>query len=317
MSSSFLKVAFRILSFTIFTLAIHPSLLADVSSIERVIKQIPGYRPDIASLKPIGGGATNHNYILNLSNKRYFIKDTSLTDYELLGMRNQELLCTQIAASKGFSPSVVLADREAGVMIFDFVESNGKFSVKERESLKNLAHRIRDLHQSGIIFPSTFDPILTIKGLYGRIQTRSISLPPEVESKILPYIEHLGDSLQTTASCPCHLDLHSRNVLDDGKNIWIIDWECASMADPLFDLATLASIENFDESQTLTFLTAYYETPKQEIFDRLKLLRILSDTRWLLWCYLQQSASTIDFPYDLVAARYLSQCLQGIEAAKN
>lgn len=310
-------MAFRVASFFLLILAVHSPLQAETSSIERLIQQIPEYQSEIASLKPIGGGATNYNYILSLGEKRYFIKDTSSTNHELLGMSNQEVLCTEMAASRGFSPSVVLADREAGLMICDFVESQGKYSFKETENIKKIAYCIRDLHQSGIIFPSTYDPIAMIKGFYTRIKARSIPLPLEVESIVIPYIEQLGASLQTTAFYPCHLDLHARNLMDDGKTVWIIDWECASMADPLFDLASLASAESFDERQTSIFLYAYYENLKQEDFERFQTLRILADVRWLLWCHLQQSISTIDFPYDVVAARYLSQCLQGIEAANN
>ncbi len=45
------------------------------------------------------------------------------------------------------------------------------------------------------------------------------------------------------------LDLYSRNVLDDGSRLYLIDWEYAAMADPLFDLATSPSADFFSDEE--------------------------------------------------------------------
>ncbi|MCY0672179.1 phosphotransferase, partial [Klebsiella pneumoniae] len=55
----------------------------------------------------------------------------------------------------------------------------------------------------------------------------------------------------------CHNDLLPANLLDDGRDIRIIDWEYASMGDPYFDLAALCANARLDEDAANGMLTAY------------------------------------------------------------
>src|SRR5262249_25525140 len=39
---------------------------------------------------------------------------------------------------------------------------------------------------------------------------------------------------------PCHNDLLNANFIDDGVDLWLVDWEYAGMGDPLLDLGNFA-----------------------------------------------------------------------------
>ena len=55
-----------------------------------------------------------------------------------------------------------------------------------------------------------------------------------------------------------HNDLLPANFLDDGKKIWLIDWEYAGFNSPLFDLGGIASNNDFSiEQETNFFLNAF------------------------------------------------------------
>ena len=43
-----------------------------------------------------------------------------------------------------------------------------------------------------------------------------------------------------------HNDLLAGNFIDDGRRVWLIDWDYAGFNSPLFDLANLASNNEFD-----------------------------------------------------------------------
>jgi sarcosine dehydrogenase len=51
------------------------------------------------------------------------------------------------------------------------------------------------------------------------------------------------------------------NFLDDGKRLWLIDWDYAGFNTPLFDLGGLASNNAFSEDAERAMLEAYYQRP--------------------------------------------------------
>jgi thiamine kinase-like enzyme len=55
-----------------------------------------------------------------------------------------------------------------------------------------------------------------------------------------------------------HHDLLPGNILDDGKRLWLIDFEYAGRGDALFDLGNLASNSSFSAAQSRELLGAYF-----------------------------------------------------------
>ena len=56
-----------------------------------------------------------------------------------------------------------------------------------------------------------------------------------------------------------HHDLLPGNFMDDGKRLWLIDWEYGAFGTAMFDLANLSSNGEFDAAQDETLLAAYFE----------------------------------------------------------
>ena len=74
-----------------------------------------------------------------------------------------------------------------------------------------------------------------------------------------------------------HNDVLPRNVLFDGKRLWLIDWESAYRNDPLVDLAT--ALDNFAPSPDLeeVLLLAWLgHEPDDLLRSRLALVRALT-----------------------------------------
>jgi thiamine kinase-like enzyme len=55
----------------------------------------------------------------------------------------------------------------------------------------------------------------------------------------------------------CHNDLHHLNILDDGKRLWIVDWEYGGCGDPLFDLASFLCQHESTHEERHVLLSAY------------------------------------------------------------
>ena len=47
--------------------------------------------------------------------------------------------------------------------------------------------------------------------------------------------------------------------MDDGKRLWLIDWEYGGFGTAMFDLANIASNNQFDEKAEQDLLAAYFE----------------------------------------------------------
>src|SRR5690606_23453750 len=58
-----------------------------------------------------------------------------------------------------------------------------------------------------------------------------------------------------------HNDLLPANIIDDGKRLWLIDFEYGGFSTAMFDLAGLASNASFDEAQSAALLAEYFDEP--------------------------------------------------------
>lgn len=84
----------------------------------------------------------------------------------------------------------------------------------------------------------------------------------------------------------CHNDVNPKNILMDDQHLWLIDWECSGMGDPLFDLAVVTQSHNLNPSQRIELILAYQ--PSLDIEDTLWCIELyclaytLREMTWLL-----------------------------------
>ena len=62
-------------------------------------------------------------------------------------------------------------------------------------------------------------------------------------------------------SNPGHNDLLAGNFIDDGKRLWLIDWEDGGFGTAMFDLANLATNGSFAPADDRLLLQAYFRQP--------------------------------------------------------
>jgi thiamine kinase-like enzyme len=106
---------------------------------------------------------------------------------------------------------------------------------------------------------------------------------------------------------PCHNDLLTSNLIDDGTRIRIVDWEYAGMGDVFFDLANFAVNNGLPAPDTAEFLHAYYGTVTAEQERALTLMRFMSDFREAMWGVVQQALSDLDFDFRTYAEQHFER----------
>ena len=92
-----------------------------------------------------------------------------------------------------------------------------------------------------------------------------------------------------------HNDLLAANFLDDGKKIWLIDWEYAGYNDPLFDLGGLSSNNNFSTKQEKIMLENYFENKiSNTLIHKFNCIKAASLLRETMWSMVAEIVSKID-----------------------
>jgi thiamine kinase-like enzyme len=308
-------IQFLFLSFALFS----SSLFAQGENLEKIVRvsaNLPEWNRNKASFYEVSGGLTNVNYKVCIGPNAYFVR-CSCSRNQLLGSSLEtEWKCSSIAAMAGVSPQPLFYVPDEGILISEFIETDGR-NVDLRDPLtqKKFCVIIRSLHQLDAKFPTEFSPFTSIHSFAENALSAGAHLPEAIFDTLIPLISQLKSRVGPVKTVPCHLDLHHGNILDDGKKLWLIDWEYSAMGDPYFDLATLASIENFSDSEMVQLLKSYCDEcgPTQEEIAHLYSMRILADARWSLWCYLQAKISPLGPVFIPYGDMYLQQCLERLK----
>jgi thiamine kinase-like enzyme len=104
-------------------------------------------------------------------------------------------------------------------------------------------------------------------------------------------------TVRPVATVPCNNDLLAENYIDDGKQLWLIDYEYSGNNDPTFELGNTCQEMQFNDAQIEEVCAAYFGDATADTIARMKLNMIMSDVGWGLWAAIQAKISTIDFDF--------------------
>jgi thiamine kinase-like enzyme len=96
---------------------------------------------------------------------------------------------------------------------------------------------------------------------------------------------------------PCHNDLLAENYIDDGRQLWIIDFEYSGNDDPCFELGDTAQECGYDEELRAALCTAYFGREDPVQLARMELFAMMADVGWTLWAAIQARISSIDYDF--------------------
>ena len=109
-----------------------------------------------------------------------------------------------------------------------------------------------------------------------------------------------------------HNDLLAANLIDDGRRLWLVDWDYAGWNSPLFDLGGLASNSELPPAERDWLLEAYFERPLDDELRRsAHAMLTASLLREAMWSMVSEIHSHLEF--DFVA--YTTENLARFERA--
>ena len=307
--------------FICFILAMGKAFMAE-SEIETKIKELlVDYfhcNPTSIVIDPLRDGVVNcynnFNYKITIDGKSYFAKFENQNGKLLQTSLHNDIVCRTLASERGISPKILLSDPQETLMITDFLKVE-EIDFKKRATLQRYVALLQQLHKSDCVFPLEFCAFQTIRDYMRSAQNAGVIFPEILLNVILPTIEAFDKSAIFLNRAPCHLDPQVGNLLDDGTTMYLIDWECAAMCDPLFDLASMCATEEFTDEEMREVLNLYLDEPASEKeFRRFYQMRILADMRFGIYCYLQNQISpTRKELYKSFAEGYLHRITERLE----
>ncbi len=213
--------------------------------------------------KPLDGGITNTNYIVEDRGERFVVRIGD--DIPIHGvMRFNEIAAARAAYAAGISPEIVYA--EDGLFISRFIEGHTltESDVCEQRQLERIVPLIRACHHE---IPKYFQgPALVFWPFhvcrnYIRTVKEGNSRRADLLSRFLDINEILEQTVGEIKLVFGHNDLLAANFIDDGNRLWLIDWDYAGYNTALFDLVNLSSNNELSLNQEEWLLETYYQQP--------------------------------------------------------
>jgi thiamine kinase-like enzyme len=256
----------------------------------------------------LAGGLTNRNYLVRDAARRVVVRLGG--DIPVHGiMRFNEHAISRAAAAAGISPAVRHA--EAGVIVIDFIDGRTCTADDIRGDRGRYAALVRRVHHE--VAPHLRGPILSFNVFhvirdYGHslVEAASPAVP------LLPRLQAAAATLERSAG-PIelvlgHNDLLPANFIDDGRRLWLVDWDYAGFNTPLFDLGGLSSNAAFTPAEDEALLEAYFGRPADDALRRrFRAMRCASLLRETLWGFVSACHATLDFDYAAYGASYLAR----------
>ncbi|MBL8051144.1 MAG: phosphotransferase family protein [Anaerolineales bacterium] len=267
--------------------------------IDEVVKEIEDWQGKNISIHPLSGGLTNTNYKIEVDGKPFFVRVPGASTELLAIDRNNEYHNTKAASEAGVAPRVLYHLPEYNVMVIEFIngETMSKDSLNEKGMPTRMAHAIKKLNQ-GSRFLLDFNMFRLTEYYLSLCSDRAIKTPDGYTERMetVKRIEQ-AMNVKPLATVPCNNDLLAENYIDDGQQLWLIDYEYSGNNDPTFELGNTCQEMQFNDEQIAEVCTAYFGEAKPNMIARMKLNMIMSDVGWGLWAAIQASISTIDFDF--------------------
>ena len=260
----------------------------------------------------LSGGITNRNFRVRLGGEDYVVR-ISGKDTMLLGIdRSVEREATIAAAEAGVAPPVAAFLEDEECLVTRFVEGRPATPEEVRGDLLPLVARaLRDFH-SGPPITGTFDSFDVVREYRATTLAKGGAVPADWD-QAWAAAERIHAALggPEHAPVPCHDDLLPANILVDGDRIWIVDWEYAGMGNRYFDLANLATNNEFGRADEERLLEAYWGEPATPArLAALRLMKVMASYFEAMWAVVQTVLSDLDFDFAGYADEHLGRMLQ-------
>lgn len=243
-----------------------------------------------ARIERLHGGSVNDVWRVDTDAGRFVLRVDG-PDWRRPGVeRARELALHSAAARAGLAPRIVATSPALDVWVLEFLAGRSwtPQDYADPAQLRRLGQRLAQLHRlRAPADVALFDPVAIAQGYIGGRE------PPDRDTahrllRLLRQIQRANDVLLADPSPPAivHGDPVHGNLLED-EQLWLLDWEYAQCADPVFDVAAVLAYYPQAVAFAAELLQAAQLSPRSGVLEAaVDIHRALGD----LWLYARGEA---------------------------
>ena len=249
--------------------------------------------------QPITGGMTNENFLVEDDGKKFFVRlGENILHHHV--MRFNEHAISEAAYLAGISPKVVYKDSSA--MVLEFIEGksyskediNSKSFVRIIDLLKRCHNEIPKYLRGPVLSFSVFH---IMRDYCKTLDERSSRWKPDLK-KFIDMADLLEKNVGKIDLVLGHNDLMCANFIDDGKRLWLVDWEYAGFNTPLFDLGGISLNAELEKKDVYKILELYFQKKNtDELLISYHAMECATALRETMWSMIAEIFSKIDINY--------------------
>jgi thiamine kinase-like enzyme len=200
---------------------------------------------------------------------------------------------------------------EPGILVLDFIEGRTftPEDVRNPANLERLVDMVRRCHwdiPQYLRGPAAMFWVFHVVRDYAHTLRESGSRHAPLLPDLLARAARLEAVVGPVDVVFGHNDLLAANFIDDGRRLWLVDWEYAGFNSPLFDLGGLASNSELAGEQAEQALELYFGKPvDDDLRRRAAAMTAASLLRETMWSMVSEIHSTVDFDYGAYTAENL------------
>jgi thiamine kinase-like enzyme len=268
--------------------------------LEGRIARLPCWQGKVA-LEPLKGGLTNISYVATDQTGKYVVRcGEDIPAHHVF--RDRERAASRAAFEAGLSPEVVHV--EPGITVLRFIDGHTFEEADMRANIPALVALLKICHREvGRLLrgPANAFWVFHVIRDYVRLidaDAKYLALSDQLEKMQVPLPIVFG-----------HHDLLPGNFMDDGKRLWLIDWEYGGFGTAMFDLANLSSNGSFTAADDAALLDAYFEgkvtAELLAAFAAMKAASVLREALWAMVSDVHLKTPGVD--YQAHAREYLQR----------
>jgi thiamine kinase-like enzyme len=276
------------------------------------LRSLPCWKGGIA-IVPLHGGISNESYLVTDGNGKHVVRFGSDYPFHHV-LRDREIMTANAAHEAGFAPTVEYS--APGIMVMAHIESRTYDAGDVRADAERIGTLIRRFHDEmprHVSGPGFMFWVFHVIRDYAHTLDRGGS---RMVAKLPGYLKLAEELERAQTPLPIvfgHNDLLPANFLDDGKRLWLIDFEYAGFNTAMFDLAGVSSNAGMSEDEANRLLHAYFGgEPNADIvrsFHAMQCASLLREAMWSMVSELHLKAPGVDY------AAYTSENLVKLAAA--
>jgi len=277
------------------------------------IAQLPCWTTRVDPV-PLDGGLTNHNFRVRDAGQEFVVRvGADLPEHGVL--RYNEINAARAAYQAGLGPEIIYV--EPSIMVMRYIEGQvlSPKQIHQPATLQRLLEVVQCCHQAvaGYLCPGV------LSFWVFQVNRSYISLLQQAKKpnnyNLTTLLQHNSVLEQTVGPVNIvfsHNDMLAANFIDDGKRLWLLDWEYAGFNSPLFDLANLAANNALPKELERWLLQHYFDTAvDNRLWNRYQAMKCASLLREGLWSMVAEQHSKLDYDY----TTYTSQNMASFEQA--